>query len=319
MKKKILDAAKDIGLDVVGFTRCRKFTELQGFFEERARLGEVNEFEEEDIEKRINPFLYMEDGKTIISIAFPYNNGGANGGFSLYTRGLDYHTVVKSYLEKICGVIEESGYKTLCFVDSNPLPERYIAYLCGNGFIGENHNFITEKYGSYVFLGEIITDALIEEDKPLQKTCLKCGRCSKICPTKTLKDGKYSPNRCFSYITQKKAINEEDFIYFQGDIFGCDKCQSVCPHNMNVESSKLVEFKPMDYMEKPDIKSLIFMDKKTFNDKYKILSCGWRGRNVIMRNALITYYNKNKADKDNIEKTIKSPYVMEYFDKLFNN
>ena len=123
-------------------------------------MGLENEFEETDIEKRINPMWYMERGKTIISIAFPYlwveNN--IENGFSKYTKGLDYHRVVKKYLDKICDFIKSKGGEAISFVDSNTLPERYIAYLANIGFIGKNNMIITEKYGSYVFLGEIITD-----------------------------------------------------------------------------------------------------------------------------------------------------------------
>ena len=106
----------------------------------------------------------MQEGKTIISIAFPYLHDGVynSNGFSLYTRGLDYHRVVKSYLDKICEFIEKIGGKAMSFVDSNTLPERYIAYLSGIGFIGKNNMLITKKYGSFVFLGEIITDLDID-------------------------------------------------------------------------------------------------------------------------------------------------------------
>lgn len=96
---------------------------------------------------------YMEEGKTIISIAFPYlwveNN--IENGFSKYTKGFDYHRVVKKYLDRICDFIKSNGGEAISFVDSNTLPERYIAYLSGVGFIGRNNMIITEKYGSYVF------------------------------------------------------------------------------------------------------------------------------------------------------------------------
>ena len=92
-----------LGLTNIGFIRCRKFSELEKtFYENRKKLNIQNEFEEEDIQKRINPNHYMEEGKTIISIAFPYLHDKEyfDNGFSLYTRGNDYHRVLKGYLDK---------------------------------------------------------------------------------------------------------------------------------------------------------------------------------------------------------------------------
>ena len=113
----------------------------------------------------------MPGGKTIISIAFPYLYDkvyNENASFSKYTLGKDYHIVATQYLKKICKFIEDMGGRAMFFVDSNSLPERYIAQLSGVGFIGKNNALITEKYGSYVFLGEIITDLVVEPDKTIK-------------------------------------------------------------------------------------------------------------------------------------------------------
>ena len=167
IKDEIVKFCEELGLDTIGFIKCREFTELKSFFYEKKEKGLENEFEEKDVLKRINPYIYMEDGKTIISIAFPYLHdiNYFDNGFSVYTRGTDYHKVVKSYLQKICDFIESKGGEALAFVDSNFLPERYIAYLGKVGFIGKNNLIITEKYGSYVFLGEIITNLEMETNE----------------------------------------------------------------------------------------------------------------------------------------------------------
>ncbi|MDZ5010686.1 tRNA epoxyqueuosine(34) reductase QueG, partial [Clostridium perfringens] len=72
IKENIINYCNSLGLDTLGFIKCREFTELKDFFYERRNQGLENEFEEKDIEKRINPLNYMNEGKTIISIAFPY-------------------------------------------------------------------------------------------------------------------------------------------------------------------------------------------------------------------------------------------------------
>ena len=126
LKEEVLSYCNRLGLTNIGFIRCRKFSELEDFYENRKKLNVQNEFEEEDIQKRINPNHYMEEGKTIISIAFPYLHDQEyfDNGFSLYTRGNDYHRVLKDYLDKICEFIILRSGKAISFVDSNTLPER---------------------------------------------------------------------------------------------------------------------------------------------------------------------------------------------------
>jgi len=323
LKEKIINFTKELGINVIGFTKCRVFEELTPYLLDRIEKNLINEFEEQDIEKRVNPFLLFQEGKTIISIAFPYNfnaNCEKEYKFSKYTLGYDYHKVVKAYLDKICIFIEELGGKALPFVDSNPLPERYIAYLSGVGFIGKNNTLITKEYGSYVFLGEIITDLAIEEDKPLQIECGQCDLCLKECPTNAIikHRDKNNSNICLSYITQKKHVEDKWLNKLENRIFGCDTCQDVCPYNKTVLKSNFEEFKPQNYMESFDLQDLIFLNNKDFKEKFVKHSCGWRGKNIIIRNALISYYNKHKVDKHNIEKAINSPYIREYYDKLFN-
>ena len=130
IKEEIIEFCKKIGIDTIGFSECRIFHELNPYFEKRKKLGLENEFEEHNVDKRINPFLYMAEGKTIISIAFPYiyNLDFMQGThFSKYTLGRDYHVVTTEYMDKICKFIEGMGGKAMRFVDSNALPERYIA------------------------------------------------------------------------------------------------------------------------------------------------------------------------------------------------
>lgn len=316
-KRSILEYCSKLGLDIVGFSECRVFNELRPYFENRKSNELENEFEEKDIEKRVNPFLYMEDGKTIISIAFPYlfdKSFEDENGFSKYTHGRDYHVVVSQYLKKICDCIEELGGKALYFVDSNSLPERYIAVESGIGFIGKNNTLITEKYGSYVFLGEIITNLYIEKNESLENRCGSCVICEKECPTGAIR-GENKPNICLSYITQKKDIQDKWFDRLNGRVFGCDTCQRLCPFNKDIKASEIEEFKPYDFMEKVELDELISLDKKTFRDKYSKTSCGWRGKNIIQRNALVNKICQNK----NI-KPIKfsSPYVENYYNRILN-
>lgn len=325
IKEDIIEYCRDLNLDLVGFTKCRKFTELIEFLQYRKDNNLMNEFEEQDIEKKINPNLYMEDGATIVSIAFPYSsldNGNNDIYFSKYTRTKDYHRVVKAYLDNICNYIIKKGGKAISFVDSNCLPERYIAHLSGIGFIGKNNMLITKKYGSYVFLGEIITNLYInmEENKgynPLNiefLECMECNICYEKCPTKSINKVRKNSNICLSYLTQKKDLEDKWLTHLDGRIFGCDSCQECCPYNNNVITAPIEEFKGISYMENADLEELIYMDKKTFREKYMVTSCGWRGKPVLQRNALLAKMTKVSVEDINI-KDIGSPYVKEYYNK----
>ena len=325
-KQRIIDFCKELKLTKVGFVSCRPFEELRPLLEERKAQGTENPFEEKDIDKRLNPFIYMQEGKTIISIAFPYLHKAElreDYGFSVYTRGYDYHRVVKGYLEKICAFIESLGGKAVSFTDNNALPERYIAYLSGIGFIGKNNMLITHEYGSYVFLGEIITDLELPEDCPdrsfeKMERYVECGEectlCFDECPTKAINSEKKNANICLSFLTQKKDLEDKWLPHLSGRLFGCDSCQKKCRYNQLVRFSPLEEFKPHKHMEDHDILELKNLDKKTFKEKYLITSCGWRGKAVLQRNALI---RSALFDKEDIKTfTSSSEYLMDYKERL---
>lgn len=321
IKKSIQKYCESLGLDEVGFCRCRVFHELRPLFEERKAKSLENEFEEEEIEKRINPFNLMEDGKTIISIAFPYmhtQEKAIGAYFSKYTHGLDYHKTAEVYMKKICSFIESLGGRAVFFVDSNALPERYIAHLAGVGFIGKNNLIINHKYGSYLFLGEIITDLAIEEDDPKPSLCRECDLCLRACPTGAIGESGNNPNICMSYITQKKDIEEEWFDKLNGRVFGCDTCQIVCPFNKAAVLSTIEEFKPRDYMQQVNLGELINIDNKTFREKYAETSCGWRGKNILKRNALIAAARTRRLKDINLN-SMNSPYIKDYYNRLLKH
>lgn len=332
MEQRIREFCRSIGLDTIGFIPCRKFDELREFYDKRKERNLQNEFEEQDIELRINPAHYMASAKTIISIAFPYyEKNGENckeNGFSVYTKRFDYHRVVRSYLDKICEYIEEFGATAMAFVDSNTLPERYIAYLAGVGFIGKNNMIITKQYGSYVFLGEILTDLKIncKDKRSFEQIeryieCEDCEICRQECPTKSINTARINPNICLSYLTQKKELNKKEMSLLKGNIFGCDFCQLQCPYNVrvmkegeNTISKVLPEFQMLDYMNE-DIATYANMDNRFFKDKISKTSCGWRGKNVIKRNAIIALCHEN-GECDLEQYRTDSPYINGYIDRL---
>ncbi len=334
----IRNYCKELGLDHIGFMKCRILSELQPYFEYRKAHSLENEFEESSIEKRINPAHYMNDAKTIISIAFPYSFSEHNkdspiidNGFSLYARGKDYHLVVKQYLEKIKEFLIANGYNAMTFVDSNTLPERYIAYVCGIGFIGKNGLLITKKYGSYVFLGELLTDLEFDSSKDVSPEnnladisryvhCGTCEICYSNCKTKAIRKSvstkepltHSNPNICTSYITQKKDLTDSEIALLNGKIFGCDDCQLQCPYNRVAKCKGLPDFSPLASMNKT-VNEYATMDNSFFKTEVKRSSASWRGKNIIKRNALLKLL---KEGSNLTPLKTGSPYLQSYINRV---
>lgn len=292
-KEKLKEYFKSLGLDTVGITGVNVNYELEKKLKERIEKEHITGMEEPILENRINPKNIMKDAKSIIVCAFPYHiDNEKESNLSRYCRGLDYHIVAKELLQKVCDYLDENieGFEYKIFVDNGPLVDRELAYLSGIGYFGINNNIITDKYGSYVFIGYIINNYEFSLDKPLDKECMKCGKCVKYCPGNALL-GNYNmnPRKCLSYITQKKeelSLEEVKAIKSSGKIFGCDICQEVCPHNKNIKETHIEEFMK-DLILNLDYKEIDEISNKEFKRRYENRAFSWRGKKIIKRNIEI--------------------------------
>lgn len=295
-KEIIKNIFRDYGIECCGIAPVKFGDDLKKILEDREKNKYLSGMEESDIEKRMDATLIMEDAKSIIVAAFPYYAGEIkDSNLSCYCRGYDYHIVIRGIMENICSKIEEKvqtieNINTKIFVDNGPLVDRYLAYISGIGFFGLNGSIITEKYGSYVFIGYIVTNLDIEKDSPMEKTCLKCKKCIKNCPGNALLDG-YNMNakKCLSYITQKKGElteKEKNIMKKNKYIFGCDVCQNICPHNEKIEYTNIEEFKN-NLIKKLEIEEINQLSNKEFKRKYFDRAFSWRGKGIIKRNLEI--------------------------------
>lgn len=289
-KEKIIKLFKNKGLDLVGVAPVDPYYELKEILEYKVKNNLITGMEEPDIEKRVNPKLIMEDAKSIIVCAFPYYiKKESQSNISKYCHGLDYHLVVKEKLSEICEEIKskDDKFQYEIFVDNGPLVDRHLAYLAGIGYYGINNMIITDKYGSYVFIGYIVNNYDLNPDNPLNKTCMTCNKCVKNCPGNALEGNyKMDPRKCISFITQKKEeLTDEEIkkLKKKGSIFGCDVCQNVCPHNININESNIEEFTTnlVTSLTEDEINSI---SNKEFKRRYKDRAFSWRGRNIIKRN-----------------------------------
>lgn len=225
----------------------------------------------------------------VLVAAFPYYAGDRPGNLSLYARGRDYHQVVTGRLNTICDILKEK-YTDRVFLpaaDNSPLPERQAAWRCGVGLRGKNGLLILPPYGTYVFLGTILTDQALDlPPSAPSPNCVGCGKCVAACPGGALGESGVELSRCLSELTQKKGDltgEEAALVKAHPLIWGCDTCQRVCPYNAQPALSPLPEFREdlVDALDRADLKGLT---NRTFRDKYGDRAFAWRGPAPLRRN-----------------------------------
>ncbi|BCR35895.1 epoxyqueuosine reductase [Mariniplasma anaerobium] len=236
---------------------------------------------------------------------------------SFYTFGQDYHYVLKNRIKK---VMEQLDYKYELGVDNHPYDERLAAVLAGIGFFGKNQLIINKNYGSYMFLGIVLIDCPLDQEFVLDvfDDCGTCDICIKACPTQALEENKYHMEKCMSYFNQEKKVLTEAQIKSNHSLFGCDICQMVCPKNINKGIVQHSEF-DLSGKETVSIKDLFSLSNKAFEESYKDMAYLWKGKTILMRNALtLMLKQKNKDYIDLIEKSLDKKTVSWYQDTAYN-
>lgn len=208
-------------------------------------------------DKRMDPRLLLDGAQTVISLALNYYPrillGNHQLQFAYYAYGHDYHDVVRQRLLQLCADLRLTpniDAKLCC--DTVPMLDRYWAWRAGLGWLGRNKNLIIPRAGSYFFLAEIITTRTFDTyDQPLSDHCGTCRRCLDACPTGALQqaaDGSTSldARRCLSYLTieSRSPIPEGAKTAMGSCIYGCDRCQQACPHNVFARPTTVSDFEP---------------------------------------------------------------------------
>ncbi len=234
--------------------------------------------------------------RSVIVYLLPYYSGECEN-VSRYAASLDYHMEIRTINLKIEEYIKAEFENAGCrgYGDHSPIDERHAALSLGLGIAGENRLLLNEKYGSYVFIGDVLTDIepdLLGAKAPLEITsCEGCGLCRTACPTGLLRG---EAVECLSAITQKKGVlseEEAELMRKCGTAWGCDICQSACPHNREPKMTPL-EFFCLDRISSLTSEALSSMSDEEFNRR----AFAWRGRRTIMRNMeILENREKNNA------------------------
>ena len=224
--------------------------------------------------------------KTVIVACFPYllkEENYKSINISKYAVVTDYHDVALNRLNSAIAKLRElyPEHEFEAFADNSPIPEVKAACIADLGVRGKNTLLISKKYGSYIFIGEIVTTLDLNCTAADEKNCIGCGKCIESCPSGSLSKEGFERALCLSEITQKKGVlteNEEALMKACGCVWGCDICQDICPMNKNAETTHIEEFlaAPVAFVAE--------------GCSLECRAYEWRGRKVIERN--ITLHNK---------------------------
>ncbi|HUX56793.1 MAG TPA: tRNA epoxyqueuosine(34) reductase QueG [Bacteroidales bacterium] len=294
----IKEKAYELGFDLCGIAPSKNLKEHEPIIRDwcsSGMNGEMN-YLGQNIEKRINPELLFTSAKSVIVTGLNYYTARKQEGvgipiISRYAYGDDYHGVIKEKLNKILDYIKhiipdaEGKY----FVDSAPVLEKTWAQQAGLGWPGRHSILINNKIGSFFFLGVIILNLKLDYDQPLiEDHCNECRLCIESCPTGAINENRtIDVRKCISYLTvEKKGPVPEDFVQKLGRrIFGCDKCQEVCPWNKNAKQHNTPEFELRDETKCMSSKEWLNLSSNQFSRLFKGTAIERRKFVPFMRNV----------------------------------
>ncbi len=225
-----------------------------------------------------------KDARSVISVLFPYKVPMERGNLSRYAAVPDYHEIAGHMLSTAVSALEKAfgDFDFVWFIDNSPIPEVYTAARCGLGVIGDNGLLINSRYGSYCFIGSIVTNLVIPSTSDGEiRTCDHCGRCVTSCPSGALRgENGFDRRICLSDISQRKGTlsPEEEALLRQGGlVWGCDTCQDVCPMNVDAADTYI---EPFLARANPSVSA---NDLAVANDRAYL----YRGRGVVERNIRV--------------------------------
>lgn len=277
--------AADAGFDLCGIARAEKHPKLQRLSEwiAQGRAGEMT-YLADSLAERLDPAMALPTARSIISVAIVYNTDQPYSttvtdpervAIARYAWGDDYHDVMRQRLRRLLAALAREageGFEALSCVDHEAIQERVFAEAAGLGWIGKNTCLINPTLGSWLFLGELITNAALEADGPLPDQCGTCTRCIDACPTQALVEPyALDATRCLSYLTIETRGEIDPALQpaVSTQIFGCDICQDVCPWNRKAAVSDDPAWQPRPGLAYPRLADLCAMSDAEWSASMK--------------------------------------------------
>ena len=296
--------------DLVGVSPAGPFPENQ-YYKEWLAKGHAGEmgYMERNSERRENLKNLMPGARSVISCGLNFNTDypystecGDNdkGWIARYAWGEDYHDVIKERLGELRSYIRSlaTGEPEMrSYVDTGPVLERNYAKYAGIGWVGKNTCLINQEMGSWIFIGEIITELELEYDSPAPERCGTCTRCIDECPTGAIRAPYELDSRlCISYLTieLKDKIPEELRSLSGNHVFGCDICQDVCPWNRRADTTSEAAFGPRDGLFNPELSTLASLSAREFRSLFKGSAVKRTKRKGLLRNVMVAIGNSEE-------------------------
>ncbi|MBP1647065.1 MAG: tRNA epoxyqueuosine(34) reductase QueG [Bacteroidetes bacterium] len=290
--------AHELGFSMVGIASAGTLADEGARLKEWLQRGYQGSMAwmERRTEKRSDPREILPGAMSVVCVAvnyytpFTHRADEEHGKISRYAWGEDYHLLMGRRLEELRDwmTMTFAGSEATWYVDTGPVLEKAWAQLSGIGWQGKHTNVISREFGSWIFLGEIITTLSLRPDPPATDHCGSCTLCIEACPTGAIVEPYLvDSRRCLSYLTieHRAGISGDVTAQFDGWIYGCDVCQDVCPWNEKFSRPSQEEaFMPREDRAGPRLDEWSRMSREEFADRFRespIRRTKWEG---LMRN-----------------------------------
>ena len=263
----------------------------------------------ETVERRIDPKALMGQARSVVMLGLNYGPDGDPlaalkrpdaGAISVYARHRDYHAVLKGKLKQLAAFLAAAArpeqVDVKVFVDTAPLMEKPLAALAGLGWQGKHTNLVSREFGSWLFLGAILTDLALMPDAPEADHCGQCRACLDACPTRAFPAPyRLDARRCISYLTieHKGPIPRELRSAIGNRIYGCDDCLAVCPWNKFASAGREAKLAARPDLNAPPLAELARLDEASFRALFAGSPIKRVGRERFVRNVMIAIGNSN--------------------------
>ena len=298
--------AKSLGFDAFGIASADARPDLPEKLAAALEAGWHGDMDwmAETAARRGSPRALWPEARSVIMLGVNYGPSSDpmlaleardRGNISVYARNRDYHELIKGKLKDLAGLLaRRAGVEVKLFVDTAPLMEKPLAEAAGIGWQGKHTVLVSRDFGSWLFLGAILTDAELPADRAHPESCGSCTRCLDICPTKAFPAPfQLDARRCLAYlnIEHQGPIPAEFRVAMGNRIYGCDDCLAVCPWNKFASATREMKLRARDDLQAPALADLVRLDDRGFRALFAGSPVKRLGRARFLRNVLIAIGN----------------------------